>query len=693
MKRTRFFIAFILLLSIIGTGAYLSVNAIKPQAYKPFASNGDIPFNAVYNSLDHYKSYASNGEIYVAVGFGGRADVSKDLNNWEQVKRFTYENLTYVAYTGEKFVAFNDRLDYSNSSPRDHKMNIYVSENGIDWTEQWVDLPQAVTNWHGYSFMEDEFVFIDSNNSCYYMTRDFKEWSKVPFCSAITNIHSHLSIKKLNGQYILLDVVGGRPVNSRIFTLSKDNEWVEKAPISGIMEKVGDLAYFNGSYYAFSYTDERTPDFKSILRLSAYSSKDMNTWVKSNIAVMHEDSSEITSLHSYTVNGKIHLFYSVDNHFADTFSDRTRTVEMTSTDGILWQRLAKAVPVRSEYYDVDFSVLNGRIILVLESGNTLISKGNNDWSTLEMPKYGTGHKAVFVGDEYTVLQDSVPYETAPGTYAMKAITTVTRDGINMTAVESASISQWTGRKFVAEGKTTTDFKNWKDIKIPEELSRFRDTIYYTWADGLYIAQVYVYYSDDREFPGDSEALREKGYDKTVYVFDSDFNLLDKHKFDSEVEAVKFINGMYFVSLRDGRIFRSIDTKEWTESSNAEMLGQPIHNGRGNYMRNDVTGDKVSGISVSSDKQNWKSVSVNGEILKNCSLAGDYYLAQGSDNIYISKDGIYWVKISIPYEYWGRSRIHISSDYLLVNSFNWLFYYPMEAIKAAFEHPDSVYRIQ
>lgn len=304
MKKTRFFIVFILLLSIIGTGAYLAVNATKLQAYKPFTPNGDIPFNAVYNWLDYYKSYASNGEIYVAVGFGGRADVSKDLKSWEQVKRFTYEDLTYVAYTGEKFVAFNDRLDYSGSFPKDHKMNIYVSENGIDWTEQRVDLPQTVTNWHGYSFMEDEFVFIDSNNSCYYMTRDFKEWDKVPFCPAITDIHSHLSIKKLNGQYILLDVVNGRPVNSRIFALSKDNEWIEKAPISGIMETVGDLTYFNGSYYAFSYTDGRTPDFKSILSLSAYSSEDMNTWVKSNIAVMHEDSSEITSLHAYTVNGK-----------------------------------------------------------------------------------------------------------------------------------------------------------------------------------------------------------------------------------------------------------------------------------------------------------------------------------------------------------------------------------------------------
>jgi len=684
MKKSRLTIVLVLLVSVVA-GTDNALSTADPHAYNPFSAHGEIPFSEVYNWYDSYTGYASDGEIYIAVGDGGHAVISRDLQSWKEIKRFTYENLIYVAYTGKKFVAFDDRLKYSSSPPKDNKMDIYVSENGIDWTKELVDIPQNVTRWYDLSFAEDEFVFVDADNSCYYMTKDFKGWNRIPFFPGTTNMHTHLSIKKLNGQYILLGITPDWPFTTKIYALSQDNEWIEKSSISGKMEQVRDLIFFKGNYHVFSYSEEMADGFKSIPALHVYTSKDMQSWTKSGIDIDTYPDSRIASLRALPVNGKIHLIYSIDNYFSD-FSNRYKTVELISGDGTTWEKNSRDVPVRNDILDSEFSVLNDKEIFARGSGSYFFSKGDNGWKKLDMPSYSTGNKDVYYGNEFTVFQEVLYNYISPDIPATKTTTAITKDGKNMVPVEAPRISHWTGREFIAEGRATADFRNWRAVSVPEELSRFKDTIFYTWADGLYLAQVQVYYSGDRERLETEEILRQAGYDRTVYILDGNFNLIGEHKFDSIIRGFEFINGIYFVKLEDGRVFRSGNTRAWTESSLEELLEQPLYNGSAGYMRNDVTGNELTGISISADKQNWRSVVIDGKPLKNCSLAGDYYVAQEDDSIYLSKDGSYWIKITVPYKYGNSFRVLATSDCLLVDNYKWLFYYPLEAISDALDEP-------
>jgi|GEM_PF-5662735 len=675
MKKSRLFIVMVLIVSIT-TGSVYAIISRNPQAYKYLPANGEIPYTAVYNGFGIYNGFASNGGIYVAVGDGGHAAISSDLQNWENVKRFTYKNLIYVAYTGEKFVAFDDR------------MSIYVSLNGTDWTEELVDIPQNVTRWYDLSFTEDEFTFVDVENYCYYMTRDFKAWKRVSFLDSTPNMpymHTNLSIRKLNGQYVLLHINPDQPYTTEIYTLSQNNEWVWRSSIPDDMKQRRNLIYFKGNYYAFTYGEELTDNYKHFPVLWVYTSKDMSSWTKSRIAVDTYPDFNMADIHALSGNGKIHLIYSIDD-VSGSSPNRYKTAELTSNDGVTWEKGSQDVPARNDILDTEFSILNDKEIFALSPFRYACSKGDNDWKRLELPGYNTGRKDIYYGDEFTVFQEVSYNYVSPDIPAVKTNTVITRDGKNMIPVEAPQISQWTGREFIAGGRATSDFKGWRDVKVPEELSRFKDTIHYMWADGIYLAKVPVYYSGDRERDLEDEMLRQAGYDRTVYIFDGDFNLVGKHMFDSFISEIVHVNSIYFVKLEDGGVFCSDDAMNWRKSSLKELLEQPISNSSKNYIRNDAAGGSITGISISSDMKHWKSVVLGGKPLKDCTLVGDYYVAQDDNSIYASKNGSQWLRIVIPYKEGDRYRVLSTSDSLLAAGGQWMFYYPLDAISAALNEP-------
>lgn len=393
MKRIAIFIVFVF---IFGVFAFC---AESDSSVSNTNNDGNIPFTAVYKGLGNYNAYAGNGQIYVAVGDGGRVDISKDLQSWNEVKRFTYEDLTHITYTGEKFIAFCDTSYGRNLLRKDHKMKIYVSENGIDWNELWPDVPQNIKGWDSVSFTEGEFIFIDFANSCYYMTMDFMEWNKVPFYSKITD-HRVRSIKKVNGRYILLEEIYGYPIVSKILEFSTEKGWVEKSSFTGMMETLEDVTYFNGSYYAFSC-------FREIHQVSTqlfvYISKDLQTWKKTNIIDDFKGSAG-DSIRSLVFDGKVHLM---------CFGGWSYIVEIVSTDGENWTLGRNNIPIRDNSigldivgdYGVKFFAVNNNIIAVY--GNYILaSTGSNDWNTLKMPSYTTGPIDIFNNDRNFILQDS-----------------------------------------------------------------------------------------------------------------------------------------------------------------------------------------------------------------------------------------------------------------------------------------------
>lgn len=233
-----------------------------------------------------------------------------------------------------------------------------------------------------------------------------------------------------------------------------------------------------------------------------------------------------------------------------------------------------------------------------------------------------------------------------------------------------------------------NISQWIKWKNTLELSGISHSISYEWADGVYMAEVNINYPSGSEWEFIVDELRKKGYDKTVYFFDSKLNLISSTKFDSVISA-RYINNTFYCILEGGGVFCSKDMKNWTESSWKDLMEQPVYNNGVNYIRNTVTGNSINKISVSSDNTNWKPVIFEGETFKECFLAGDYYMAEGDDSLYFSEDGVYWSSLKLPYRgnkpfmYLHNYGFNVfnTKDFLLVDTFDWSFYYSMKDISA------------
>lgn len=241
---------------------------------------------------------------------------------------------------------------------------------------------------------------------------------------------------------------------------------------------------------------------------------------------------------------------------------------------------------------------------------------------------------------------------------------------------------WTGREYIFRNeyrdKTTgalflksNDFSTWEPLIEDSDLDTawvFYERPYQV----KYFGNKYIVYDMVYETP--TNIIGQLRYGQTaspnfIYTLDENFNLINKASFEKPVTAVRYINGKYYLQTQDYKkivfaggvpdniIYVSDDAVNWTVDESLTEI--PLSNGTGNsllfsgvYDAKDCRYNKsLDQIAQDSDLSNKSDIVFENELLPNYDIIEDIYISvervADSELFKISKDGVYWIPISIP----------------------------------------------
>ena len=257
---------------------------------------------------------------------------------------------------------------------------------------------------------------------------------------------------------------------------------------------------------------------------------------------------------------------------------------------------------------------------------------------------------------------------------------------------------WTGREYIFRNKyrdegtgalflKSNDFHNWEPLIEERDLgmawSSYETEYYIRYWGGRYIV-----YSKIHETPVNIIGTLLYGQtpsNSLVYTLDDKFNLINKTSFEKPVTAVRYANGKYYLQTQDyekvvftggvpdNTIYVSDDAVNWTV--NESLTEIPLSDGNGGSLlfsgvynaKNCRYNRSLDHIARESDLSNKSDIVFENKLLTNYDIIEDMYISisreEDSKLFKISKDGVYWIPITIPevdisnyYTGWGGSYI-------------------------------------
>ena len=189
---------------------------------------------------------------------------------------------------------------------------------------------------------------------------------------------------------------------------------------------------------------------------------------------------------------------------------------------------------------------------------------------------------------------------------------------------------FTGEEFVkwinGDLYTSTDLENWTKQNLTNKTKKIFDG---TWEE-FEIQKIPDGYMAKATLYDGTPYYSAQEFYKNVYFLDKNFNLVSKHEFGYYPSFMSYADGVYYVYA--GGVYTSPDKKNWTLSKDPSSF--PQDNGSGFSV-------KMNNTDILVSDGEFLPVVYQGEKPKYIDKLGDMYFYADGENLYTSKNGIYW----------------------------------------------------
>ncbi len=266
---------------------------------------------------------------------------------------------------------------------------------------------------------------------------------------------------------------------------------------------------------------------------------------------------------------------------------------------------------------------------------------------------------------------------------------------------------WTGREFLLydaktnELKQSTDAENWTLIDIDFDLKN-RISLLYTPVI-RFCGDKYIVYDAYFEPSADPVIRGNEISKQSIYIMDSNFNLIGSYTFEDPVTDFEYINGVYYLETsryfmdendklkRTSQVYTSSDTVNWDIDN--VLQGVPKYNGIKNYI---MPNNELVNYSSNLYRFEWNDIHISNNNLESTKVEFEtppacYYKVV--DDLYVtyqngaqeksfqaSLDGVYFIEILYP-DYDGALRdCHWWKDKLIFRTSDKIFEYDISEIR-------------